>query len=170
MHRLGDYGRAWVVDHVLAVARLGPNREDNYLAACGICNGLRWMHKPDTARLILSLGTAARAEGYKRPKLNAEIRELRAGRLADNWKRRAAARRLPAPERRKKAEQMRQDFVELENRVAKRMQANKGLGWREAMAAVMQNSVDSELQRLKRSYVVLTALEQLPILAVGNAE
>jgi hypothetical protein len=157
-HDLAGYGHAWEVDHVLAIARLGPNSSDNYLAACGICNGLRWMHKPDAARLIMSLGTAARSEGYKRPKLNPEIRKLRARRLAGNWNRRAEARRLEDAERRKIAAQMERDFIELENRVAERMRLNKELGWREAMTEVTRNR-DSELQRLKQSYMILTSLE-----------
>ncbi len=50
---------------------------------------------------------------------------------------------------------MRQDFIDLENRVAKRMHSNKGLRWREAMAEIIQTSADKESERLKRSYTVL---------------
>src|SRR2546429_116628 len=97
LHELAHYGKEWEVDHVLSVAGGGKNNPENYLAACEICNGLKWNHRPDVARTIMSLGTAARKEAYKsRTKLGAEIREMRARRLADNWSRRAdTLRRFP---------------------------------------------------------------------------
>jgi 5-methylcytosine-specific restriction endonuclease McrA len=46
----------WTVDHVRPLARGGANRENNYLACCGVCNDARWHRRSRSIRKILQMG------------------------------------------------------------------------------------------------------------------
>jgi hypothetical protein len=163
-HALDRYGEEWEVDHVLAVAAGGKNNPDNYLPACAICNGLKWMHKPDVARTILALGTAARSEAYKRrSKLGAQIREMRAKRLADNWARRAATKRtIPDSKmRRSQARRLCESYIAVENaalELTKAKSRNGRPGWRDALSTVL-NTTDHRLATNIKGYRTLAELE-----------
>src|SRR2546428_12576013 len=87
------------------------------------------MHKPDVARTIMALGTAARSEAYKRrSKLGATVREMRARRLPDNWARYAKTRRLfpDSRTRSEEARKLRESYVAVENRAIELLKARPG--------------------------------------------
>jgi hypothetical protein len=164
LHKLDRYGKEWEVDHVLSIAGGGKDNPENYLAACEICNGLKWMHNPDAARTIMALGTAARSEAYKRrSKLGAAIREMRARRLADNWARHAdTRRRFPDSHTRgEEARKLRESYVAVENRAIELLKARSAqpkFGWRDALALVLSAS-DARLTDNIAGYRILADLE-----------
>ena len=163
-HVLARYGEEWVVDHVLSIHGGGEHNPENYLAACVICNGLKWMHEPDDARTIMALGTAARREAYKRPgsDLGANIRKMRAARLADNWARRAKTKsRYPDTRvRRDEARKLREAYVAVENAAIELLRSRKSrnFGWKDALRRVL-SSDDQNVSRNVKGYRILADLE-----------
>lgn len=92
----GSLRGKWYVDHVRPRARGGPDREDNYVPCCGICNGARRHRRSRTIRKILQLGAYLLPELKRRTALGKEVVALFTERRKKNrmrrLKRRAAKR------------------------------------------------------------------------------
>jgi len=59
----GDFnGQKFKADHVLPHAAGGLHSVDNYLAAHGECNRLRWFYSPEEFQWILKMGVWARKQ------------------------------------------------------------------------------------------------------------
>lgn len=80
----------WAVDHVLAHASGGSSESHNLLAACHVCNRLRWNFTDLQVRQILKLGVYAQAEIRRNSPLGRRLGDLAQRREAG-----ARARRTP---------------------------------------------------------------------------
>jgi hypothetical protein len=57
-----DASSYWEADHVLQQAVGGGNELDNYLAAHGLCNTIRWDHLPKEMQWLMKIGVWARKQ------------------------------------------------------------------------------------------------------------
>ena len=85
-------GKDWNADHVFSHSGGGSSNVENYLAAHGPCNSLRWDYLPEERQLIAALGMLARAEVEKGTDLGNSLAMLSARRTAANSKRRRGAK------------------------------------------------------------------------------
>ncbi|MDP6372915.1 MAG: HNH endonuclease [Vicinamibacterales bacterium] len=72
----GRAGKAWQADHVIPHRLGGAHSMDNYLAICRTCNVTRRSHAPEVQRVIMRLGTYARAEINRKTDLGEELVQL----------------------------------------------------------------------------------------------
>ncbi|MBI4607919.1 MAG: HNH endonuclease [Candidatus Rokubacteria bacterium] len=89
----GPLGPKWSADHVRPRARGGRDAENNYLPACGTCNGTRWHRPSGVIRRVLRLGTYLLPEIRKKTKLGKAVLEHYRQRRRRNKARRGRSRR-----------------------------------------------------------------------------
>ncbi len=84
----GPLGPKWAADHVRPRARGGKDAADNYLPACGICNGVRWHRKSRVIRRMLRLGAYLLPQIEARTDLGKKVRRYYLDRRSRNRARR----------------------------------------------------------------------------------
>ncbi|HVC77533.1 MAG TPA: HNH endonuclease signature motif containing protein [Candidatus Micrarchaeaceae archaeon] len=171
------------VDHVWALELGGPDVLNNWLPACGPCNHLKWNHHPDSVQRILFLGMLANGHAHKKfTGFGKNVREERAKRLAENWRRRQSRGRILDKAERKQLLQRRDDlceqFMAFEERAValckqkrtKNKDAEHGKGdklrWRDAVRVLLARTTPKD-EPLRSAYQKLMK-EQIE--AEGPAE
>ena len=93
-HICGDaiVGNKWTADHVFSHSGGGPSDVNNYLAAHGSCNGLRWDYLPGERQITAALGMLARSQVEQGTDLGERLAALFEGRTEANLKRRTTAK------------------------------------------------------------------------------
>ena len=72
----GRAGRTWQADHVVPHRLGGTHSIENYLPICRKCNVTRRSHSPEVQRVIMRLGTYARAEVKGQTELGEQLVQL----------------------------------------------------------------------------------------------
>jgi 5-methylcytosine-specific restriction endonuclease McrA len=92
-----DASARWEADHVFRHCVGGGNESDNYLAAHGLCNTVRWDHLPKEMQWVMKIGVWARKQMEGKSELGVNM----LGSFFENERRRVmrqkAYRQAPAP-------------------------------------------------------------------------
>jgi HNH endonuclease len=88
----GDLSGYWETDHVIQKGKGGSHTLENCLAACTICNRLRWHRQGYEIREALFLGLIAQKEIRESSEIGKKLEHLREKRHAQNRSRRKSAK------------------------------------------------------------------------------